>query len=301
MHRLAILLLLVMTSPAAAQSGADSTAATAAPAGEAPGAGSGQVRKGVKILFPGHSGVKLTRLWDAFNNCVLEDGTQFESSKEEFFEITVSIVGSNTCWGSSSRMHWKVEFLPPGTANGFAEIGIEGHGGWDPAYYSFCNNRLSGDSYPRIACRTGRQIESDTIVIGVDRQSRQLKTTLRVDGKGRSDAVKITPLADSTACVQGDATRSDRAVGSTVDLKVTSNDNDACGTEINSSNWRVEFLPAQAAKGYAEVILSGSPKLGYTVRCIESGTRRVPPDSGDIECQARSAPAEQGIGLTIHP
>jgi hypothetical protein len=197
-------------------------------------------------------------------------------------------------------MHWKVEFLPPGSVSGYAEIGIEGHGGWDPKYYGFCNNRETG-AYPRIACRTGREIDNATIVIGVDRAPRELKTTLRVDGKGRADGVRITPLADSTACVRGDATRADKAVGSTVDLKVTSNDDDVCGTQINSSNWRVEFVPSQAAKGYAEVILSGSPKLGYTVRCIESGTRRVPPDSGDIECQARSASAEQGIGITIHP
>jgi len=77
------------------------------------------VMTGSFVVPPG-STVTVKRKWDSFNNCVLEDGTQFSDQKYDagwndpdghaYSEVTVSVtaVSGGSCDWERSAMHWAV-------------------------------------------------------------------------------------------------------------------------------------------------------------------------------------------------
>lgn len=70
---------------------------------------------GGPIKFESNGRVSITRLWDAFNNCVEQDGTQIADLQvhagQENTRLGVTTVSSGWCFFKRSRMHWKVTLL----------------------------------------------------------------------------------------------------------------------------------------------------------------------------------------------
>jgi hypothetical protein len=67
----------------------------------------------IKFYTGGH--VRIRRLWDGWNNCVKEDGTQHNDlavkAGSETTRLGVTTVSSGQCWLERSKMHWEVALL----------------------------------------------------------------------------------------------------------------------------------------------------------------------------------------------
>jgi hypothetical protein len=70
---------------------------------------------GGPIKFESNGHVSVARLWDSFNNCVEEDGTQIADLQvhagQEDTRLGVTTVSSGWCALEQSKMHWKVTVL----------------------------------------------------------------------------------------------------------------------------------------------------------------------------------------------
>jgi hypothetical protein len=70
---------------------------------------------GGPIKFDSNGHVSIKRLWDSFNNCVEEDGTQIADLQvragQEDTYLGVTTVSSGWCALEQSKMHWKVTVL----------------------------------------------------------------------------------------------------------------------------------------------------------------------------------------------
>lgn len=88
-------------------------ASTPAPVSNAAPGTQGHWRsRSIQFLSTGR--VDITRKWDAYNNCVEEDGSEYRDSRVTAGqEVTLGFttVSSGTCFFESSRMHWQVTRL----------------------------------------------------------------------------------------------------------------------------------------------------------------------------------------------
>jgi hypothetical protein len=70
---------------------------------------------GGPIKFESNGHVSIARLWDSFNNCVEEDGTQIADLQvhagQQDTRLGVTTVSSGWCALERSKMHWKVTVL----------------------------------------------------------------------------------------------------------------------------------------------------------------------------------------------
>jgi hypothetical protein len=69
------------------------------------------------ITFDSAGTVDITRKWDSFNNCVLENGSQYSNlAVHDGSEVRLSVttVNSDSCFFEQSRMHWQVAVVEAG-------------------------------------------------------------------------------------------------------------------------------------------------------------------------------------------
>jgi hypothetical protein len=69
------------------------------------------------ITFDSAGTVDITRKWDSFNNCVLENGSQYSKlavHDGSTVQLSVTTVNSDTCFFEQSRMHWQVAVVEAG-------------------------------------------------------------------------------------------------------------------------------------------------------------------------------------------
>jgi hypothetical protein len=70
---------------------------------------------GGPIRFDSNGHVSVARMWDSFNNCVEEDGTQIPNLEvhagQQDTRLGVTTVSSGWCALERSKMHWKVTVL----------------------------------------------------------------------------------------------------------------------------------------------------------------------------------------------
>jgi hypothetical protein len=69
------------------------------------------------IKFESAGTVDITRKWDSFNNCVLENGSQYSKlavHDGSEVQLSVTTVNSDDCFFEQSRMHWQVNVVEAG-------------------------------------------------------------------------------------------------------------------------------------------------------------------------------------------
>jgi hypothetical protein len=131
MRRTATNLVILALFSVAAFSGtlAATAGASAASNSSSPPTSKGSWKTGGPITFYTAGHVRITRLWDAWNNCVEQDGTQHHDlavHAGENIKLGVTTVSSGWCAIERSKMHWKVTQLDAHGAptSNTADIGL---------------------------------------------------------------------------------------------------------------------------------------------------------------------------------